>query len=170
MSQPCDLIDFRQAMRMLAGGVSVITVGTGEDRTGLTATSVTSLSASPPRLMTCINKSASAWPILSEYRSFGINLLSAEQTDLANRFAGRGGEKGLQRYEGAEWYTAVSGAPLLVDALAAIDCKVEEVIERHSHAIVIGRIEAVKVTQADIPLIYWSGDYRTITHGFNIEC
>ena len=130
---------------------------------------VTSLSASPPRLMTCINKSASAWPILSEYRSFGINLLSAEQTDLANRFAGRGGEKGLQRYEGAEWYTAVSGAPLLVDAMAAIDCTVEEVIERHSHAIVIGRIEAVKVTQDDTPLIYWSGDYRTITHGFNIE-
>ena len=169
MSQPCDLIDFRQAMRMLAAGVSVITVGTGEDRTGLAATSVTSLSASPPRLMTCINKSASAWPILSEYRSFGINLLSAEQTDLANRFAGRGGEKGLQRYEGAEWYTAVSGAPLLVDAMAAIDCTVEEVIERHSHAIVIGRIEAVKVTQDDTPLIYWSGDYRTITHGFNIE-
>jgi flavin reductase (DIM6/NTAB) family NADH-FMN oxidoreductase RutF len=167
MTQPLNQFDFRQAMRMLAGGVSVITVGTGADRTGLTATSVTSLSAEPPRLMTCINKSSSAWPILSEYRTFGINLLSAEQTDLANRFAGRGGEKGVQRYEGSQWYTAVSGAPLLVDALAAIDCTVEEVIERHSHAIVIGRIEAVKVAQDDSPLIYWSGDYRTIAYGLN---
>jgi flavin reductase (DIM6/NTAB) family NADH-FMN oxidoreductase RutF len=50
---------------------------------------------------------------------------------------------------------------LLEGALAAIDCTVEEVIERHSHAIVIGRIEAVDLGNWSDPLLYWSGLYRT---------
>jgi flavin reductase (DIM6/NTAB) family NADH-FMN oxidoreductase RutF len=43
---------FRSAMRHLASGVSVITTGQGEHRSGLTATSVSSLSMEPPSLVT----------------------------------------------------------------------------------------------------------------------
>ena len=153
---------FRQAMRRLAGGVSVITVGSGADRTGFTATSVTSFSAEPPRLLVCVNREGSSWSTLSDYRSFGVNLLGAEQQDLADRFSGRTGEKGSARFFGAPWKTLVTGAPLLEGALAAIDCTVEEVIERESHAIVIGRIEAVDLGRWSDPLLYWSGVYRTI--------
>lgn len=161
MNPSIDPATFRQAMRRLAGGVGLITVGNGEDRTGLTATSVTSLSAEPPRLLVCINRNASAWPLLSEYRSFGVNLLDASQQDLADRFAGRGGEKGPARFLGARWKSLVTGAPLLEGALASFDCTVEEIIERHSHAIVIGRIEAVDLGDWSDPLLYWSGVYRT---------
>ena len=161
MKPAIDPTIFRQAMRRLAGGVGVITVGTGEDRTGLTATSVTALSAEPPRLLVCINRTASAWPLLTEYGSFGVNLLDSNQQDLADRFAGKGGEKGPARFAGARWKSLVTGAPLLEGALAAIDCTVEEVIERHSHAIIIGRIEAVDLGNWSDPLLYWSGLYRT---------
>ena len=161
MNPAIDPTIFRQAMRRLAGGVGVITVGTGEDRTGLTATSVTALSAEPPRLLVCINRSASAWPLLTEYGSFGVNLLDSNQQDLADRFAGKSGEKGPARFTGTRWKSLVTGAPLLEGALAAIDCTVEEVIERHSHAIVIGRIEAVDLGNWSDPLLYWSGLYRT---------
>lgn len=161
MNPSIDPSTFRQAMRRLAGGVSVITVGSGADRTGFTATSVTSFSAEPPRLLVCVNREASSWSTLTDYRSFGVNLLGAEQQDLADRFAGRSGEKGSARF-GARWKTLVTGAPLLEGALAAIDCTVEEVIERQSHAIVIGRIEAVDLGRWSDPLLYWSGVYRTI--------
>ncbi len=161
MNPTIDPAAFRQAMRRLAGGVGLITVGTGDDRTGLTATSVTSLSADPPRLLVCINRSASAWPILKEYGAFGVNLLDANQQDLADRFAGKSGEKGAARFAGARWKSLVTGAPLLNGALAAIDCTIEEIIERHSHAIVIGRIEAVELGDWSDPLLYWSGVYRT---------
>ncbi len=161
MNPSIDPSTFRQAMRRLAGGVGVVTVGSGADRTGFTATSVTSLSAEPPTVLVCINRNASSWSALSDYRSFGINLLNADQQPLADRFSGRTGEKGSARFFGARWKTLVTGAPLLEGALAAIDCTVEEVIERHSHAIVIGRIEAVELGRWSDPLLYWSGIYRT---------
>jgi flavin reductase (DIM6/NTAB) family NADH-FMN oxidoreductase RutF len=161
MSSAIDPKAFRQAMRRLAGGVGIITVGSGADRTGLTATSVTSLSAEPPRLLVCINRNASAWPLLAEYGTFGVNLLDSNQHDVADRFAGRNGEKGNARFAGGRWKSLVTGAPLLEGALAAIDCTVEEIIERHSHAIVIGRIEAVDLGEWSDPLLYWSGVYRT---------
>ena len=162
MNPSIDPSTFRQAMRRLAGGVSLITVGSGADRTGFTATSVTSFSAEPPRLLVCVNREASSWATLADYGSFGVNLLAAEQQDLADRFAGRNGEKGPARFFGAKWKTLVTGAPVLEGALAAIDCTVEEVIERHSHAIVIGRIEVVDLGRWSDPLLYWSGVYRTI--------
>ena len=81
MNPSIDPSTFRQAMRRLAGGVSVITVGSGADRTGFTATSVTSFSAEPPRLLVCVNREASSWSTLTDYRSFGVNLLGAEQQD-----------------------------------------------------------------------------------------
>lgn len=162
MNPSIDPTTFRQAMRRLAGGVSVITVGSGADRTGFTATSVTSFSAEPPRLLVCVNREVSSWSTLTDYRSFGVNLLGAEQHELADRFSGRTGEKGSARFFGTRWKTLVTGAPLLDSALAAIDCTVEEVIERQSHAIVIGRIEAVDLGRWSDPLLYWSGVYRTI--------
>jgi len=132
--------DFRNAMRRLAGGVSVITAGRGRDISGMTVTSVTSLSVEPPALIVGVNRSASSWPLIRRHGLFGVNVLNADQLDVAERFAGKDGLKGAARFAGAEWFTRASGVPLLAGALAAIDCEVEEVVERHSHAIVIGRV------------------------------
>jgi flavin reductase (DIM6/NTAB) family NADH-FMN oxidoreductase RutF len=162
-----DAADFRTAFRHLAGGVSVITIGQGEDRSGLTATSVASLSADPPSVMFAVNQSSSSFPLLQRHRSFGVNFLNATQKQVADRFAGRQGEKGLERYAGAEWTSAVTGASLLVGALAALDCEVEEMIERHSHSIIIGRVRAVRLGTDDAALLYWRGDYERL--GWMIE-
>lgn len=151
--------DFRIAMRELAGGVSVVTLGQDERRTGFTATSVSSLSLEPPTVIVCVNRRSSSWPLLREADSFGINVLSASHRELAHRFAGGGGIEGLARYEGAQWVAAITGAPLLADALAAFDCSIEEIIERHSHAIVIGRVEAVRRRSGGGALLCWRGDY-----------
>jgi flavin reductase (DIM6/NTAB) family NADH-FMN oxidoreductase RutF len=150
---------FRVAMRELAGAVSVISCGEDERRTGFTATSVSSLSLDPPTLIVCVNRSSSSWPTLREAPSFGVNILSASHRELAHRFAGGSGAEGAQRYEGGQWMTLATGAPLLTDALAAFDCSVEEIIERHSHAIVIGRIEAVRRRGGAGALVYWRGSY-----------
>lgn len=151
--------DFRQAMRQLAGGVSVITVGSDNDRTGLTATSVTSLSSDPPTLIVCVNLSSSSWRLLDRHGRFGVNFLGDRHRFVADRFAGRGGEKGVERYAEASWETLVTGAPILEGALASLDCEVDEVIVRHSHAIVIGGVVAARVGQTGSPLVYWHGSY-----------
>lgn len=153
---------FRAALRHLAGGVSVITTGQGADRTGLTVTSLASLSAEPPTVMFGLNLGSSSFPVLARHRSFGVNFLNATQKQIADRFAGRGGEKGEARYAGARWREGVTGAPLLEGALAALDCEVEELIERHSHAIVIGRVREVRLGGEDAALLYWRGDYERL--------
>ena len=152
-------VDFRRAMRDLVGGVNIITVGRGRDITGMTVTSVASLSIDPPSLIVSINRSASSWPLLKRNGCFGVNILNADQIDIAERFAGKDGITGADRFAGAEWITRVSGTPLLADALAAIDCEVEHIVERHSHAIVIGRPLDIQLSQQTAALAYWQGRY-----------
>ena len=154
--------DFRDAMRHLAGGVSVITVGRGKDITGMTVTSVSSLSVDPPSLIVSINRAASSWPLLKRLGFFGANILTADQLDVAERFAGKDGLKGADRFAGAQWTTRVSGVPLLVGALSAIDCEAEDIIERHSHAIVVGRVLDIQASQRTAALAYWQGRYVAI--------
>ncbi|MBG1233856.1 flavin reductase family protein [Aestuariivirga litoralis] len=154
--------EFREAMRQLAGGVSVVTTGRGRLRTGLTATSVTSLSAEPPSLLVCINKSSSALLTLRETKTFAVNILSAGQQDIADRFAGRSGVFGAARYAGADWDSLATGTPVLEGALANLDCRVENISEWNSHAIVIGRVVAIKTPGGNSPLVYWRGNYAGI--------
>jgi flavin reductase (DIM6/NTAB) family NADH-FMN oxidoreductase RutF len=149
-------------MRHLTGGVSVITAGRGRDISGMTVSSVSSLAVDPPSLIVSINRTASSYPLIARHGVFGVNILTADQLDIAERFTGKGGLKGAERFAGAEWTTRASGVPLLVDALAALDCEVEEIIERHSHAIVIGRVLEVIASQRTAALAYWHGEYVAI--------
>jgi flavin reductase (DIM6/NTAB) family NADH-FMN oxidoreductase RutF len=154
--------NFRSAMRHLAGGVSVITAGRGNDITGMTVTSVSSLSVDPPTLLVSINRGSSSWPLLKRHGAFSVNILTADQLDIAERFTGKDGLKGADRFAGAEWMTRASGVPLLVGALAAVDCEVEEIVERHSHAIVIGRVLDMQISTRTAALAYWQGQYVAI--------
>ncbi|MDR3387489.1 MAG: flavin reductase family protein [Rudaea sp.] len=59
----------------------------------------------------------------------------------------------------AQWTTRASGVPLLVGALSAIDCEAEDIVERHSHALVIGRVLDIQTSQRTAALAYWQGRY-----------
>ncbi len=161
---PLDDVDtdaFRLGLRQLAGAVSVVTTGRSGERTGLTASSVTSLSVSPPTVIVCVNTSSHSYPAFLTEKRFVINVLHIEQQAAANRFAGRGGDHGESRFEGLSWSSLATGAPALDGALANIDVELDEVIERHGHGILIGRVKAVRVDPEAQSLIYWRGGYKT---------
>ena len=162
MSEPTPK-EFRDAMRAFVGTCSVITVGDGADASGLVVTSAISLSAEPPLLLACVNRSSSSYPLLEKYGRFGWSSLGATHQEVAERFSGFGGAKGAARYEGAAWETAVTGARLLPGAPTAFDCTVEEMIDRATHSILIGRVQAVRRCPDAGALIYWDGVYRTLT-------
>jgi len=149
----------RKAMRQLASGVSVITTGFAPKRTGFTATSVSSLSVDPARIIVSVNRASSSYYAIRDSGVFAVNFLRPHQVEIANRFAGRGGIKGEARFSDAEWDVLESGASVLVGALASIDCAVEELVERHSHAIVIGRVLATRSAEHGNALLYWRGRY-----------
>ena len=150
-----DVSTFRNVFASVAGAVSVLTLGEGDKRTGLTATSVSAFSAEPPTVAILVNTSSSSWNAIQSEQRFCINILARDQEAVAHNFAGRGGLKGVERFAGAEWTTLQSGAPVLQGALANIDCLLDEAIVRHSHAIVLGRIVALRSNPAARPLLYW---------------
>ncbi|EJN04933.1 conserved protein of DIM6/NTAB family [Phyllobacterium sp. YR531] len=154
---------FKDSMRHLAGAVSVITVGRGDDRSGFTATSVSSLAIDPPSVIVSLNRESSSWAVLQRHRSFCVNVLAHDQKHIADNFAGRGGIKGLERYRDAEWQELVTGTSALKNALTVLDCELDEAVERHSHGILIGRVRAVTLRTEAEPLLYWHGAYRHIT-------
>ena len=149
---------YREATRELAGSVSLITVGVAPRRTGFTATSVTSLSVDPPRLMFSADRLALA--ALERCRCFGVNVLAAHQSQIAARFTGRAGLHREVPFAGECWHAMTTGASLLCEALAAFDCELEETIVRHSQAIVIGRVVATRRRAIGAALVQWRGDYR----------
>ncbi|MBW8298396.1 MAG: flavin reductase family protein [Hydrogenophaga sp.] len=159
--RPADAASLKEALRTLGGGVSVITAGEGDERSGATVTSATALSVDPPRMLVSLNRSSSTWPVVERYRHFAVNVIGADHYDVANRFAGVGGLRGSERYVGAEWTRLASGAPVLEDAVAALDCEVEEAIERHSHVIVIGRVLSIRLRGGN-SLLYQNGRYHSV--------
>ena len=161
--------DFKQGMRRLGGAVTIVTAADGDVWAGLTATAVTSLSAEPPKLLACINRQGVTYETVSHGRTLGINILGSEHRDLAMRFAGMSGEPETERFSDGSWSTDVTGAPLLADALAAFDCRVESILDAGSHAIVIGLIEAVRYAPLSgarvgaSPLCYIDGTWATLS-------
>ncbi len=153
---------FRHAMRALSSGVAIITCGEGATRLGCTITSLASLSLAPPTLFVCLARSSSTLAGLREAGAFSISVLAARHEALAHRFSGRGGVHGPRRFDGAEWITLSTGAPVLADALAAFDCLVEEVIERHSHAIVLGAVVNLREGAQEPALAHRQGGYAPL--------
>ncbi|BCH31588.1 flavin reductase [Mesorhizobium sp. L-8-10] len=153
---------FRAAMRLLVGNVSVITAGAGRDRSGLVVISMVSLSADPPKVIACVNRSSSTWPLIERFGHFGVSSLGPQHQQVAERFSGFGGIKGADRYEGADWITLATGASLLEDAVAVFDCRLDEMIDRGSHSIVIGSVAAVGTRDSGGALTYWRGGYRAL--------
>ena len=153
---------FRHAMRSLSSGVAIVACGEGEARRGCTVISVASLSLAPPTLIVCLARSSSTLARLREAGAFSVNLLAARHEALAHRFSGHGGAHGARRFDGAQWVTLSTGAPVLADAIAAFDCLVEEVIERHSHAIVLGAVASVKEGADEPALTRRRGEYAPL--------
>lgn len=158
--------EYKQAMRHLAGAVSVITVTHEGERGGLTATSVASVAADPAELLVCINQSTDTWGLLERSGHFAVNVLTADQIDVAERFAGVGQLQGDARYGDDDWVQTESGVWVLNSAAAALVCSVDEVILRHSHALILGRVHEIFHQAAEDPtqpLVYWQGQFASLT-------
>ena len=156
---------YKQLMKSHAGAPVVIATGLPGQRTGLTATAFCSLSDSPPTILICVNKSASAHPVILSTKSFSINVLNAEQDDVATCFAGQTGLKGEERFASGMWITDVTGAPIMADALGNLDCTLLHEHDHGTHSVFVGLVKAVRCTESDDPLIYFRGRFSALHNG-----
>ncbi len=160
---PISSIDFRDALRHFPAGVTIVTIQTPE-RTqphGLTVSAFASVSPEPPLILVCIDHRSSGHDLLQrDDVVFGVNILAADQKDLSDRFAW---VKDEDRFAEGNWGTAVTGAPILTDALAWLDCTLYARYPAGTHTIYVGKVQASHIPRPDeAPLIYWNRDYRQL--------
>lgn len=155
--------DFRRGMRRLAASVCVITTADDEGgRFGLTATAVTSVSAEPPTLLCCLNRSSHTFAAAAKAGRFAVNVLAAGDHAVAHRFSGdrAAGDK----FAEGDWGVLATGAPVLRTAFAAFDCRTVQLIEVATHGLLIGEMQAVAVAGDDTgALLYAEGGYGAFT-------
>jgi flavin reductase (DIM6/NTAB) family NADH-FMN oxidoreductase RutF len=154
--------DFRAAMSLLASGVTVVTAGRGDERRGLTATAVCSLSMQPPSLLACVNRNGEAHAAIERENHFCVNILAQDDLAVSDRFAGRQTERGAEKFIAGEWIELETGSPVLKNALVAVDCEVYQTMRLETHTIFLGRVKAVMIGEKREPLLHFDRKYCSV--------
>jgi flavin reductase (DIM6/NTAB) family NADH-FMN oxidoreductase RutF len=159
---PISSEEFRDALRHFPAGVTIVTIKAGEEVHGLTVSAFASVSPEPPLILVIIDNQHHANDLLQTAgATFTVNILGQEQMELSNRFAW---VKDEDRFAMGEWTTAVTGAPVLNDALAWLDCTIYAHYPAGTHTVYIGEIQASQVPRPEQPpLLYWNRGYRKLS-------
>jgi flavin reductase (DIM6/NTAB) family NADH-FMN oxidoreductase RutF len=158
---PASTDDFRAAMRLFPTGVAIVTTAHGGRIHGFTVNAFASVSLEPPTVLICVNRIATAHPLIASSQRFCVNILSLEQRALAERFAG--GEP-RSRFDGVAYRIGPSGSPILSGTLAHVDCVLAEELSASTHTIFLGTVlDAGRRDGA--PLGYFDRSY----HDFHVR-
>ena len=139
-------------------GVTIVTARDGDEPIGMACNSFTSLSLDPPMVLFCAATSSSTWPRIQRAGHYCVNILAENGEELCRTFA----SKGADRYNGLGYSTAVTGAPVLDDALAYIDCEIAHEYDGGDHVIVVGRVVEIGHREGS-PLMFYRGGYGRYT-------
>ena len=154
---------YRDAMRHKTDAVCIVATGWRDERAGLTATSVCSLSDAPPTLLVCVNRETRAHDMICSAKKFSVNLLTADQCEVAQLFSGASPVRGDARFRREDWQQTDDMLPVLADALAVFECKLVDQHVFATHSIFIGNVMPAHAQGACDPLIYLRGDFRAVT-------
>lgn len=150
----------REVLGKFVTGVTVITAFGHEGAVGVTVNSFTSVSLDPALVLFCLKRTSGVRPDFGVARSFAVNILSEHQESVSRRFS-RSADKHI---EGIAFRSGRTGAPLLSDVLAYLDCDLEQQLDVGDHVIVIGRVRDFKVQTVGVrPLTFYSGRYPSLS-------
>ena len=143
---------------MFATGVTIVTARTPAGvLVGLTANSFNSVSLDPPLVLWSLSQGASSMPVLSTGSHYAINILAADQKELAERFASRIDN----RWKDVLFTEGTSGAPLLTGAAATFECFNRSRYEEGDHVIFVGEVERCSHRADTPPLLFHGGRFYT---------
>ncbi|HZB96708.1 MAG TPA: flavin reductase family protein [Herpetosiphonaceae bacterium] len=152
-----DQDEFRRVLGHFASGVTVVTVSHDKVLYGITVSSFTSLSLNPPLVLICIDKHVITYGVLQEAGTFAVNILAEDGEHLSRHFASREQDK----FTGIAYHTGITGAPLLEDVLATIECRIVGQADGGDHTIFMGEVLA-GTTHSGKPLIYFRSGYHEL--------
>ena len=158
LSPSFSMKEFRAALGMFATGVTIVTSRDASgQRIGLTANSFNSVSLSPPLVLWSLARAAGSMPAFTRGSHYAINILAAEQRELAERFAG----KSTDRFAGVSFREGSGGAPIIDGAAAVFECFNRSRYEEGDHVIFVGEVERCSRRAGAQPLIFHGGRYFT---------
>lgn len=149
--------DFKHAMSHFASGVTIVTTEHEGKPFGMTVSSFASLSLHPPLVLVCVEKSLKTHDAIVSAGRFGVSILSAEQSDISNRFASRMDDK----FAGVAIDRGDLGVPLIGGALTSLECHVHAQLAGGDHTIFVGEVASVR-TREGAPLLYFRAAYRDL--------
>lgn len=150
-----DPAHFRSVMGTFASGVVVISAEGTDGPVGMTCQSFFSLSIDPPLIALGVAKSSSTWPHVAAAGRFAVNILPAGAAPEALQFA----RSGTDKWAGIAWAPGFTGAPLIADALAGIECELDAVHDGGDHHLVVGRVVSLDQRPEVDPLVYFRGSF-----------
>lgn len=155
---------FKETMRWFVNSVTAVATAHEGRRIGFTSTAICCVAFDVPTLLVSVNRTASSHDPMLASRCFSVNLLFEHQGEISVRFTGFKGHKGEARFEGAEWTTLETGAPVLVGALAAFDCRVIDTKAFGSHTLFFGEVVAMAGGESTerAPLVYFNRGYAAL--------
>jgi flavin reductase (DIM6/NTAB) family NADH-FMN oxidoreductase RutF len=146
--------EIQALFRCLSAGVYIVGTGHGEKRSAFTAAWITQVSYDPLLVVVSINPRHATYPVLIASRAFAISVLKAGQVELARRFGTRSG-RDEDKLAGLGWHPAQSGAPVLTEALAYLDCELTHIVPAGDHELVIARVVAGEILDPNAtPMTY----------------
>ncbi len=143
--------DFTDAMSRAVSGVSIVTTDGPHGRFGLTVSSMTSVSVDPPMLLICVNRTSIAHDAIRDNERFAINVLAAEQQDVASQFAGRSDDGERYRFDQNIW--DASKLPRIRGAAAYFECQLVSAMTFGSHSVIVGQVVESSAGE-EAPLLY----------------
>lgn len=156
----------RNVMRHWVTSVTVVSAYETVDKPrGMTVSSFTSVSLDPPQILVCLHKEAVAAQAVTTSGVFGVSILAEDQAHLSIRFAGYDPDYPSEgdRFRGLKIIHAVSGAPLLAEALSWLDCRIQAIHDGSTHHIIVGEVLQTSLMSPDEqrqPLVYHNRNYH----------
>jgi flavin reductase (DIM6/NTAB) family NADH-FMN oxidoreductase RutF len=159
LARPPSPLSFRDALSRFATGVTFVTGAPAGEPAGLIVNSFSSVSLEPPLVSISPSRGSLTWSRIRQTCRFGVSILSAD----SEAFVVRATPRDADRFAGLNWRPGLTGVPLLVDALATLECRIVAEHPAGDHWIVVGRVEELTVASIDDPLVFFAGRFRALT-------
>jgi 3-hydroxy-9,10-secoandrosta-1,3,5(10)-triene-9,17-dione monooxygenase reductase component len=153
-----DQARFREVLGHFATGITIVTATDEGEPVGFSCQSFAALSLDPPMVILAPSKNSTSWPRIARAGSFCVNILGEHQEAVCRAFAISGGDK----FDGVEWSPGVTGAPLIVGSLAAVECTLGAIYEGGDHELVTGHVVNMEIGDGSPLLFYRSGFGRFV--------
>lgn len=141
----------KKALRMMTYGLYVATARAGEKCVAGTITWLSQCSFDPPLMMVGIQRDSSLNKAIKAARAFAVHIVGKNQKKLATTFF-KAAVQDEDKLSGYRFEEGATGAPILVDPPAWLECRVLEEVRRGDHTIFVAEVVGAGVRREEEPL------------------